>query len=149
MLILLHSSLVASGGAAAEDWRRTIATRLCGAAWPTDPSCLSARASVTILVVRRSVDRCAGGCSSSCCPFSCMTAKQYACLRVAYLTIRVLITNTGVNLKPAGSMKTMKADMAGSAAALGTLLALTQTSESLVPPFQYRRYCIFLLLFVA
>jgi leucyl aminopeptidase len=34
----------------------------------------------------------------------------------------------GINLKSANSMKTMKHDMGGSAAALGTLLALTQTS---------------------
>eukprot|EP00596_Hydrurales_sp_CCMP1899_P008392 CAMPEP_0119041010 /NCGR_PEP_ID=MMETSP1177-20130426/11093_1 /TAXON_ID=2985 /ORGANISM="Ochromonas sp, Strain CCMP1899" /LENGTH=633 /DNA_ID=CAMNT_0007006619 /DNA_START=8 /DNA_END=1907 /DNA_ORIENTATION=+ len=33
----------------------------------------------------------------------------------------------GINLKSAGSMKTMKHDMGGSAAALGTFLALTQT----------------------
>lgn len=34
----------------------------------------------------------------------------------------------GINVKSAGSMKTMKHDMGGSAAALGTFLALTQTA---------------------
>ncbi|KAJ1431459.1 hypothetical protein B484DRAFT_327873 [Ochromonadaceae sp. CCMP2298] len=33
----------------------------------------------------------------------------------------------GINVKPAGAMKTMKGDMAGSAAALGTFLALRHT----------------------
>jgi Cytosol aminopeptidase family, catalytic domain len=41
---------------------------------------------------------------------------------------------TGINLKSAGSMKTMKHDMGGSAAALGTFLALTQTGPLMHAP---------------
>lgn len=41
-----------------------------------------------------------------------------------YLSLTSLFA--GINLKSAGSMKTMKHDMGGSAAALGTFLALTQ-----------------------
>ena len=41
-----------------------------------------------------------------------------------------LTSSIGINLKSASSMKTMKHDMGGSAAALGTFLALTQTGPT-------------------
>ena len=65
-------------------------------------------------------------CTSLSSPYLLSSSIYYIISHTRLFCLLHLLL-VGINLKSASSMKTMKHDMGGSAAALGTFLALSQT----------------------